>query len=68
MRFRALRDFFTDLVQGDPVALALAGFVLLLITAVATVWIIDLLKRKKKNSGKKPRGKESPRVINKPKR
>jgi type II secretory pathway component PulM len=64
---RALRDFFSDLGQRDPVALALAGFVLLLAVVLAAIWIIDLRRRKKENKGKKPRPKERPRSINKPK-
>ena len=61
MRMKALRDFFSDLVQGDPIALCLAGFFLLLAGVVATIWIIDLRKRKKEAERKKPRAKANPR-------
>jgi hypothetical protein len=54
---RALLDFLSDLVQGNPVALAIAGFFLFLMVIVATIWMIDLRKRKKDNKGKKTRSK-----------
>jgi hypothetical protein len=52
---RALRDFLADLAQGNPVAVGIAAFFVLLVAIVATIWIIDLRKRKKDNKGKKTR-------------
>lgn len=58
---RALRDFFGDLVQGDLVALAIAGLVLLLMAVVAGIWIADLRKRSRETKGKKPPSKSNHR-------
>jgi hypothetical protein len=42
----ALRNYFRDLAQGDPVALGLTGVFALLLVVAAAIWIIDLLKKK----------------------
>ncbi|MBI3407156.1 MAG: hypothetical protein HY040_02215 [Planctomycetes bacterium] len=59
---RALRDFFTDLIQGDPVALIIAGVVLFLASLVAIVWIIDRRKKKKEIERKKKPDKRRPQT------
>jgi len=51
---RALRDFFSDLFQGDPIAIAIAVVILLLAALVAVIWIFDLRRRKKEREKKKP--------------
>jgi hypothetical protein len=65
MRFRALRDFIDDLLRGDPVAIGLAAFVLLLGSAVGLVWIFELRRRRREKAANKPRAKQKPNVINK---
>jgi hypothetical protein len=55
-----LRDFLIDLSKGDPVALAIAGFFVLLALAVAAVWIVDYRRRQRDNKGKKPPAKRRP--------
>jgi hypothetical protein len=57
MKLRALEDFFKDLLSGDPIALGIAGFVLLLILSVAGIWIADRIKRKKEADAKKRKNK-----------
>jgi hypothetical protein len=64
---RAIGDFFSDLVRGDPVALAIGGFFLLLVAAVAATWIADLRRRKRESKGKKPPVKDKPKTTAKPK-
>ena len=55
---RALRDFFSDLFSGDPVALGIAGFFLLLVLAVGGIWIADRIRRKKEADAKKGKKKK----------
>ena len=64
---RALRDFFSDLGQGDPIALALAGFFLLLTAAVTAIWIAELRRRRKESKDKKPGTKGKPKIPGTPK-
>lgn len=45
--FRALADFFTDLGNGDPVALIIAGVVLIVLLLVGAIWIAELRRRKR---------------------
>jgi hypothetical protein len=55
MRGRALRDWVADLVAGDPVALGIAGFFLLLLLIVAVIWLVDRVKRHKEDQKKQKR-------------
>jgi hypothetical protein len=68
---RALGDFISDLLQGDVVALSLAGFFLLLVIGAGTIWVIDR-RRRAKEKAKTMRAKEKltgrdRRSITKPK-
>jgi flagellar biosynthesis/type III secretory pathway M-ring protein FliF/YscJ len=60
---RAIGDFFSDLGNGDPVALAIAGFLLLLIAIVATVWIVDLRRRRREKAAEDARAKGKSKVT-----
>jgi hypothetical protein len=53
----ALRQFLNKLDEGDPVALGLAGFVVLLAVVAGGIWLIDQKKQQKE----KAKGKSSSR-------
>jgi hypothetical protein len=63
---RAIGDFFSDLANGDPVALIIAGCVLLLLLVPLTFWIIDLRRRKKEKAAREARAKGKPKGTRKP--
>ena len=58
---RALRDWFSDLFSGDPVALGIAGFFLLLLLIVAVIWLVDRAKRKNETNDKQTRKRSQKR-------
>jgi uncharacterized membrane protein len=46
----AFEQFLDKLSEGDPVALALAGFVGLLAVAAFAIWIVDRRKQQKEEA------------------
>jgi hypothetical protein len=59
MKLRALKDFFKDLFDGDLVALGIAGFFLVLILLVGSIWIAHWIKRKKEAEAKNRKQKKA---------
>jgi hypothetical protein len=52
---RAMGQFLQKLEEGDPVALGLAGFAVLLAIVAGTIWLVDRknqAKEKSKGKGK----------------
>jgi hypothetical protein len=53
---RALRRYFENLGEGDPIAIGLTLFALVMLVLVGIIWLVDLRRRAREQQKKKPQG------------